>query len=88
MSVHKDISKHSQKQHLAIRKFLELDARREQHIDEAINLFKNQKILNVDPINQVTNEINELAKSEIVPTRKNVTEDMIKEYVTKSEIGS
>lgn len=83
MSVHKAISQHSQKQHQALKKFMELDAKREFYIEQAINKCKKNESFSVELINQVTKEINEMAVHEIVPTRKYVTEDMIKAYVNK-----
>ena len=81
MSVHKAISQHSQKQHDAIKKFLELDTLREMHINEAINRCATNQPFTVEAINQVTKQINDMAVKEIVPTRKMVTVEMIQEYV-------
>lgn len=82
-NVHEEISKHSQKQHQLVKEFLELEARREYYIDEAVNLCKTGKIFSTDKINTVTKGINELAKNGIVPTRKLVTEEMVREYVDR-----
>ena len=81
MSVHKAISEHSQRQHKAIRQFLELDAKRETLIEEALNRCRRKEAFSVEKINEVTREINELAQSEIVPVRKYVTVQMICDFV-------
>jgi|GEM_PF-2597314 len=83
MSVHEAISQHSQKQHLALKKFLELDARREYFIEQAIEKCKKNEHFSVVEINQVTKEIIELGKKEIVPSRVLVTEEMIREQANK-----
>jgi hypothetical protein len=81
MSVHKAISEHSRKQQNAIKRFLELDQKREVYIDEAIRRYKDNEPFTVDQINGVTKEINELATKEIIPTRKYVSIEMLKELV-------
>ncbi|WP_257350467.1 YpbS family protein [Pseudalkalibacillus decolorationis] len=79
MSVHKEISQHSQEQHQRIQSFLELDAEREKWIEEALNQCKGgqpfEKALH--HINGVTDDINKIARKGIVPQRKNVTSAMI-----------
>ncbi len=84
MSVHEAITKHSQRQHEAIKQFLKLDIQREAYIEEAINLCKQNQVFNTDNINIVTAEINQLAQHERVPTRQYVTIDMIQDYVKLS----
>lgn len=83
MSVHRAISEHSKRQFAALQRFKELDQLRETYIEDAVNKCKNNQDFDVRLINQVTQEINELAKKEIVPTRKLVTKEMVKEYVTR-----
>lgn len=83
MSVHQAISAHSKKQQGAIQKFLELDKKRESFIEEAIAKCKNNESYSVDQINEITKEINGLATLEIVPTRRYVTLEMIKEVAAK-----
>ncbi|TYR79994.1 DUF2533 family protein [Priestia megaterium] len=84
MSVHKAISAHSKKQHELVKSFVGLDTMREQAIEAAVALCKEGKNFSVDNINAVTQQINELAKNNgIVPTRKYVTEEMVKEYVNR-----
>ncbi|MGG3737887.1 YpbS family protein [Aeribacillus pallidus] len=81
--VHFAITKHSQRQHEQIKKFLSLNAKREEYIEEAVQLCQNGQPFSVDKINAVTDEINELAKQGIIPTRKRVTEEMVREYVER-----
>lgn len=83
MSVHQAISAHSKKQQGAIQKFLELDKQRESFIEEAIAKCKNNESYSVDQINGITKEINGLATKEIIPTRRYVTIEMLREYVEK-----
>lgn len=83
MSVHKAISEHVNKQNKKINDFLLLDQQREVYIAEALELCKQEKAFTTDKINEVTNQINALAKQGIVPTRKLVTVEMIKEYASK-----
>ncbi len=83
MSVHKDISKHSDNQHQHIAKFLQLDAQREAAIERAIEACKAGLPFSVSEINQVTADINLHAKQGISPTRQMVTEEMLRTYVEK-----
>ncbi|UOE59544.1 YpbS family protein [Priestia filamentosa] len=85
MSVHKAITKHSQSQHEKVKKFAELESIREFEIDQAVSKCRNGETFSVDAINAVTKRINELAKKGIVPTRKLVTKEMVKEYVERLE---
>lgn len=82
-NVHEAISQHSKKQHNHIQSFLKLEAKREALIDEAIQLCVNSLPFEVEKINQVTGEMNQLASEGIVPTRKTVTQDMVREFVQK-----
>lgn len=83
MSVHNDITTHVNKQNKRITDFVALDRKRELYIEEAVELCKQGKEFSTDKINVVTNTINELAKQGIVPSRKNVTAEMVREYVRK-----
>lgn len=85
MSVHQDISKHSQDQHDRVRRFSELDAKREGLIEVALMKCKEDQDYSKEltEINAVTDEINELARKGIVPQRKNVTKDMVEHYCKK-----
>lgn len=79
-NVHEAITKHSKSQHEIVKTFVGLEQQRELFIDEAVSLAKQNKEFTVDKINKVTNEINKLAKKGIVPLRKLVTVEMVKEY--------
>lgn len=83
MSVHKDLIKHANKQHQTYKQFLALDEKRESYIEEAITCCKQGKAFTTDKINEVTDKINKLAIMRVVPSRKNVTVEMIQEYVRK-----
>ncbi|WP_010284000.1 DUF2533 family protein [Bacillus timonensis] len=79
-NVHEEITKHSKAQHEIVKTFLGLEQQRELFIDEAVALAKQNKEFTVEKINRVTTEINKLAQKGIVPLRKLVTSDMVKEY--------
>jgi hypothetical protein len=81
--VHQAITAHSNKQHAIVKRFLQLEAKREQYISEAVALCQNGEPFTVEKINEVTKQMNELAKQGIVPQRKYVTVDMVKEYVER-----
>lgn len=81
MSVHKEITAHVNQANKRITDFLALDQKRESYIEEAVELCKQGKPFSTEKINEVTNQINELAKQGIVPARKNVTIEMVREYV-------
>ncbi|RFU64719.1 DUF2533 family protein [Peribacillus glennii] len=83
MSVHKDLIKHANKQHQTYKQFLALDEERERYIQEAVLLCQQGKSFTTAKINEVTDRINLLAKLRVVPSRKNVTGQMIEEYVNK-----
>ena len=83
MSVHKAISAHVNKQNKIITEFLALDQEREAYIEEAVLNCKSGMLFTPDKINEVTSRINKLSKQGIIPTRKIVTSEMIKEYVKK-----
>ncbi|MEC2075895.1 YpbS family protein [Metabacillus fastidiosus] len=82
--VHKAISEHSKKQHEHIRTFARLDQQREAFIAEAVQLCRQSLPFEVDSINAVTREMNALARQGIVPARKLVSKEMVKEYVERS----
>lgn len=83
MSVHKEISAHSSKQHELVKQFLKLEGQRERYIDEAVSLCLDGKEFTTEAINFVTRQINELAKKGIVPQRKMVSEQMVRDYASK-----
>ncbi|GMB08308.1 uncharacterized protein DUF2533 [Thermolongibacillus altinsuensis] len=81
--VHHAITAHSKKQHAIVKRFIELDQKREMYIEEAVSLCQNGKPFSVERINEVTKLINELSKTGIVPQRKYVTIEMVQQYVKK-----
>lgn len=82
-NVHEAISEHSKKQHQHIQSFLMLEAKREAYIEEAVQLCNSSLPFDVTRINNVTTEINDLASKGITPTRKLVTNEMVKDFVIK-----
>ncbi|WJH34039.1 YpbS family protein [Paenibacillus sp. CC-CFT747] len=80
MSVHHAISEHSRRQNQQIEAFLQLDRKREQSIEEALDLCRRGEPFSVAEINRITAEINERAKKGIIPTRRMVTEQMIRDF--------
>ncbi|PLS07212.1 YpbS family protein [Neobacillus cucumis] len=83
MSVHKAITEHVNKQNKKINNFFKLDQLREMYIDEAVTLCKAGKPFTTEKINEITNQINDLARQGIIPSRKLVTVDMVREYTLK-----
>ncbi|MCY8104392.1 MULTISPECIES: YpbS family protein [Bacillus] len=82
--VHKAISAHSAKQHEHIKTFMQLEHLREMAIEEAVAKCKNDEPFSTDAINEVTEKMNQLAKKGIVPTRRLVSKEMVKEYVSRT----
>lgn len=85
MSVHKAITKHVEQVNSRVNHYKELDRLRESFIEEAIFLCKAGEKFSVDKINDVTEQMNELARHGVVPTRKNVSKEMVIEYVNRSK---
>ncbi|PAQ14707.1 hypothetical protein CD798_09670 [Bacillaceae bacterium SAOS 7] len=83
MSVHKDLILHAEKQNKLYREFALLDEQREAYIAEAVELCKAGQEFKTDRINEMTEKINVLANHRLIPTRKLVTPDMVREYVEK-----
>ncbi|MBU8917356.1 DUF2533 family protein [Neobacillus sp. 114] len=82
MSVHKDLIKHAENQNKSYQEFLALDQQREMYIEEAVELCKQGKPFSTDKINEVTNRMNKI-NLRIISIRKNVTAEMVQEYVNK-----
>jgi len=80
MSVHKALTKHVEKINSRVVHFQQLDAKREAYIEEALQQYLNGEEFTVAKINAITEEMNELAKQGVVPTRKIVTKEMVQEY--------
>jgi hypothetical protein len=84
MSVHKDLIKHAQNQNQSYQEFKALDDLREKYIAEAVELCKQGKPFTTDKINEVTNKMNRI-NLRIISLRKNVTTEMVQEYVNSLE---
>lgn len=82
MSVHKELAQHAEKQNKIYQQFLSLDELREKYIEEAVVLCKEGKPFTTDKINEVTNRMNKISLR-FTPVRKNVTNEMVEEYVKK-----
>ncbi|WP_174733489.1 DUF2533 family protein [Mesobacillus harenae] len=80
MSVRKELEQHAEKQNKVYQQFLKLDQRREDLINETVELCKQGKPFSTDRINEVTNKINQINLG-FTPVRKNVTTEMVKQYV-------
>ncbi|WP_335872417.1 DUF2533 family protein [Bacillus sp. 2205SS5-2] len=83
MSVHKAITKLTTEHNKIATKFADLEKRREQYIEESVALCQQNIPFTTEKINAVTNEMNDLARSGVVPTRELVSVEMVKEYVNK-----
>ncbi|MCY7816746.1 YpbS family protein [Bacillus haynesii] len=82
-NVHEAITAHSKKQHQHIKQFVRLEQEREKAIDEAVAKCRRNEAFSTDLINQITVQMNELAKKGIVPTRRLVSKEMVAEYVSR-----
>ncbi|MHC0036010.1 DUF2533 family protein [Pseudoneobacillus sp. C159] len=82
MSVHKELAQHAEKQNKLYQQFIQLDQMRESYIEEAVELCKQGKTFSTDKINEITNQMNKM-NIRFVPFRKNVTTEMVQEYVNK-----
>ncbi|RFU66509.1 DUF2533 family protein [Bacillus sp. V59.32b] len=81
MSVHKDLAMHAKKQNEIYNQFSALDQERESYIEEAVSLCKQGRPFTIEKINKVTDMINRLPRLRVIPDRKNVTDEMIEDYV-------
>ncbi|MBN6186229.1 DUF2533 family protein [Aneurinibacillus sp. BA2021] len=79
MSVHEAITAHSAKQAEYITLYRKLDVMREARIERAVEQCKNGEEPDVETINEVTNQINQLAQRHHLPPRKMVTVEMVRE---------
>jgi hypothetical protein len=82
MSVHKELAQHAEKMNGVYKTYLQLDQQREGYIEEAVQLCKQGLPFTTSKINDVTNQINRL-NLRFVPFKKNVTPEMVQEYVEK-----
>ncbi|WP_053363229.1 DUF2533 family protein [Bacillus sp. FJAT-27251] len=82
MSVHKELAQHAEKMNGIYKTYLQLDQQREVYIEEAVQLCKQGLPFTTSKINEVTNQINTL-NLRFIPFKKNVTPEMVQEYVEK-----
>lgn len=84
MSVHLQLKKQMTNFIAAEKKYRELDMRREEKIEEAINKAKVKEEFSLIEVNALTEELNNLSRSYRFPIRKQVTKDMVLEYINRS----
>ncbi|PFG15202.1 DUF2533 family protein [Bacillus sp. es.036] len=83
MSVHKGISNQLSQKNREINLFIQLDKEREAAIAHATELCAANEPFTTDRINELSLQINELAKQGSIPTRTYVTPQMVEEFVNK-----
>ncbi len=83
MTVHLQIAEQVRKHREAQKIFLTLDAEREKEIEEMLALAKAGHPIEIVKVNEITNEMNKLATQFQFPPRKNITIDMVQEYLAK-----
>ncbi|GAE31677.1 DUF2533 family protein [Alkalihalobacillus hemicellulosilyticus] len=83
MAVHLQIAEQVKKHRQAQKEFLKLDAEREHAIEEALSLAKAGQHFETNEINRITTEMNSIASAFQFPMRKQVTEQMVKEYILR-----
>ena len=84
MSVHKGISNQLSQKNREINLFIQLDKEREEAISHAVQLCKANESFTTERINELSAQINELAKQGSIPSRSYVTPQMVKEFVEKT----
>ncbi|WP_096201333.1 DUF2533 family protein [Bacillus sp. FJAT-45350] len=84
MSVHLQIASQINKHLDGQKEFRRLDMMREEAIARTIAEAKKVSDFSVQEINQITNEMNQLAKKFSFPVRKNVTKEMVIDYTKNS----
>ena len=83
MSVHLQIANQINKHIQGQKEHRRLDELRETAIEKVLQKVQNNESFSVQEVNVLTEEINILARKFNFPMRKRVTNEMIKEYVTK-----
>ena len=83
--VHHAITAHINKQHAILKRFAALELERERCIDEAVERCRRGEPFTVEAINEVTKQMNELAAGGLVPARRYVTPEMVRDYVRRLE---
>ncbi|MBP3951330.1 DUF2533 family protein [Bacillus suaedae] len=84
MAVHLQIAEQVKNHRQAQKDFLALDAAREQAIEAVFQLAKAGKPFQTNEINQITNEMNQIATRFQFPARKQVTIEMINQFLTRN----
>lgn len=83
MSVHLQIKKQMNNFIEAERQYKKLDQLREQKIEEVLIDAKTKKDFSLLEVNAITEELNNLSKSYGFPLRKQVSKDMIFEFLNR-----
>ncbi|NEU31622.1 DUF2533 family protein [bacterium LRH843] len=82
MSVHLQIAEQVRKHREAQKRFLSLDANREEAIEQTFAEAKAGKAIQITEINRITKEMNKIAMTFHFPARKVVTVEMIQEHLS------
>jgi len=80
-SVHIDISKKVTEKVNAIEAYKKMDQDREAIITNLVEDYRLGKDIDLQPLNDWTNEMNTFAVANQLPVRKNVTKEMIEAYI-------
>ena len=87
MSVHLKIKEQINTFIQAEKNYRALDEEREWLIEEVLNAARQGKQLLIAEVNDVTEKMNVLAKKHGFPLRKNVTKEMVIEFLEQKERG-
>lgn len=85
MSVHLKIAEQVTNHRRAQKEFLALDEKREAAIDRVVEDAKKGLHISLNEVNAITKEMNQIAQDFYFPPRKEVTTDMVREYINKSK---
>ncbi|MCK0471619.1 DUF2533 family protein [Halalkalibacter sp. APA_J-10(15)] len=83
MTVHLQIAEQVKKHRQAQKEFLKLDAEREHAIAGALSLARAGQHFETNEINRITKEMNTIASAFQFPMRKQVTKQMVNEYISR-----
>jgi hypothetical protein len=84
MSVHLQIKEQMTTFIAAEKKYRELDLKREESIEKVVNDAKANKPFSLVEVNAITEELNNLSKYFRFPMRKQVTKEMVLEFINRN----
>jgi hypothetical protein len=84
MSVHLQIKEQMTTFIAAEKKYRELDMKREESIEKVVNDAKANKNFSLLEVNAITEELNDLSRSFRFPMRKQVTKEMVLEFINRN----